>query len=379
MVADKDRRNVEEGLDRAFSADPEKTTTVKRCYDLETAKVVVFSDHHRGTGDGADDFRDCLRAYSAALGYYLEAGYTLVLLGDVEDLWECRPGPVIQKYRNNLLLEAEFLQQGEPRYYRVYGNHDDLWRDSKTISKYFQAQMPGHPEITVTESLRLTLKDRQGKEYRFFLVHGHQGTMASDRFGDISRFFVRYVWRPLQRVIKCKSTTPAKDERLRSAHDVAMYSWALEKWKGNDPEKAVLIAGHTHQPVFSSKTFVMKLKEDLARLRESAAATPLDAAWKKAEVEEEIAKKRAELEFFRAEHGDSIDDGDYACYFNTGCCSFGDGDVTALEISDGEIKLVRWPDDLGRPKAKVLEGAKISKVFERLETLAGLAARNADR
>lgn len=372
MVTGKDRRNIEKGLDRAFSADPKKTTTANQCYDLEAAKIVIFSDHHRGTGDGADDFCDCVRAYSAALGYYLAAGYTLVLLGDVEDLWECRPDPVIQKYRNNLLLEAEFLQQPAPRYYRIYGNHDDLWRDSKTISKYFQAQMPGHPEITVTESLRLTLKGPQGKEYRFFLVHGHQGTLDSDRFGEISRFFVRYLWRPLQRIIKFKSTTPAKDERLRSDHDVAMYSWALEKWKRNDPEKAVLIAGHTHQPVFSAKTFVTKLKEDLGRLQNSAkVATRAEA--NNAELEQEIALKRAELEFFRAEHGDSIDDGGYACYFNTGCCSFSDGDVTGLEISNGEIKLVRWPDDGGRPKSKVLECGNISKIFEPLEKLAASA------
>jgi hypothetical protein len=42
------------------------------------------------------------------------------------------------------------------------------------------------------------------------------------------------------------------------------------------------------------------------------------------------------------------------CYFNTGCCSFGDGDVTGLEIADGQIRLVRWPNDEGEPEAKVL-------------------------
>jgi hypothetical protein len=34
------------------------------------------------------------------------------------------------------------------------------------------------------------------------------------------------------------------------------------------------------------------------------------------------------------------------CYFNTGCCSFPDGDITGLEIADGEIRLVRWPGNL---------------------------------
>jgi hypothetical protein len=95
--------------------------------------------------------------------------------------------------------------------------------------------------------------------------------------------------------------------------------------------------------------------------------TPIDV--RRAELENAIAEKRAELEFFRAEHGDSKEDNGYPCYFNTGCCSFGDGDITGIEITRGEIRLVRWPDDTGRPKAKALESAKISKIFEQLEQI----------
>ena len=50
-------------------------------------------------------------------------------------------------------------------------------------------------------------------------------------------------------------------------------------------------------------------------------------------------------------------------YFNTGCCAFLDGDVTGLEVSDGEIRLVRWPDDEDAPKPKVLAKAKLKDVF----------------
>ena len=50
-------------------------------------------------------------------------------------------------------------------------------------------------------------------------------------------------------------------------------------------------------------------------------------------------------------------------YFNTGCYAFLDGDVTRLEISDGEIRLVRWPDDEHLPKPKVLAKAKLKDVF----------------
>jgi hypothetical protein len=56
------------------------------------------------------------------------------------------------------------------------------------------------------------------------------------------------------------------------------------------------------------------------------------------------------------------------CYFNTGCCCFGDGDVTALEIADGEIRLVRWPDDEGRPRPRVLEHADLRAVLRTVAT-----------
>jgi len=55
------------------------------------------------------------------------------------------------------------------------------------------------------------------------------------------------------------------------------------------------------------------------------------------------------------------------CYFNTGCCSYSDGDVTGIEIVNGEIRLVRWPDDQGNPKAKILDSANLrTDVFDKL-------------
>ena len=54
------------------------------------------------------------------------------------------------------------------------------------------------------------------------------------------------------------------------------------------------------------------------------------------------------------------------CYFNSGCCSFGDGDITGLEIADGEIRLVRWPEDDGSLRPKVLARSSLSRVFGEL-------------
>src|SRR5215207_9789731 len=51
-------------------------------------RLVIFSDHHKGARDGADDFQRCERAYNAALAYYDHLGYDLIELGDVEEPWE---------------------------------------------------------------------------------------------------------------------------------------------------------------------------------------------------------------------------------------------------------------------------------------------------
>src|SRR5207244_12139402 len=94
--------------------------------DLDSARLIVFSDLHKGSRDGADDFRRSERAYQAALGYYLEQGHTLMTLGDVEELWKYKPAEVLHAYRQSLQLEAEFHHR--ERYMRFWGNHDDLWR-----------------------------------------------------------------------------------------------------------------------------------------------------------------------------------------------------------------------------------------------------------
>lgn len=343
----KHRGDMAKGLQEAY--DDERTD--ERDIDLEAARIVIFSDQHKGTRDGADDFRGCERAYNAALGYYLEAGYTLVALGDVEELWECRPTPVIRSYRNTLALEAEFHRHG--RYLRLWGNHDDLWGFESGAAKHL------HPiygeDLKVHEALKLNARLAGKKIGQIFLVHGHQGTTFSQRYTTVSRIVVRYIWRPLQRLTRLPSTTPAKDFQLRAQHDVAMYQWAESK------HGLVLIAGHTHRPVFGSRTHLGKIEETLMGLRAKTHPTPDDL--------KRIVEVRAELEFVKAaeyQGGDTSVEMSKPCYFNTGCCSFGDGDITGMEIISGLIKLVRWPNDEGRPLPETLAEADLQTIFDAL-------------
>ena len=334
-------RRVRRGLDRSYAL------AVERKYELRTgidqARVVIFSDLHRGVRDSADDFQRCEMAYSAALGYYLEAGYTLIVLGDAEELWECRPAPVVKAYRATLQLEARFQKQN--RYYRMYGNHDDFWEQEAGIIKLLGPIFGG--PLPVRESLRILIEGGPTDACEFFLVHGHQGDFLSDQARTVSKFFVRYLWRPFQRLTKVKLTTPTTDSTLRDDLSIALYRWA-EQRKG-----MVLIAGHTHLPVFESRDHMSRIEEQL-----ETAQTAGDGV--------KSAGLRAQLESARAamqEQGGRRFSMQRPSYFNTGCCSFSDGDVTGIEIADGMIRLVRWPDDVGDSRAKVLQEARVLDVF----------------
>jgi UDP-2,3-diacylglucosamine pyrophosphatase LpxH len=323
------QRNINKGLDIAYATSP--VLSIK----IGGASIIIFSDHHRGKGDDADDFRFSMPAYMDALAYYLPPGHTLVVLGDVEELWENSPAPVLAHYESVLRKENEFHKL--QRYWRFWGNHDDEWRNETQVERYLAKYFE---KITVRESLRLKVFDAEVELGEILLVHGHQGTLASDRLGWLTRILVRYIWRPLQRLFNIKSETPATDWRLRCRHDIAMYNWAAAK------ENLILVAGHTHHPIFPSATHAQRLKEDYRSVKDISVDP------------EEVLQAHADMEFAQAQ--------EKPAYFNSGCCCFNDGRITGLEIVDGQIRLIRWPDDIGQPQPEVLDAAELRDVFSQV-------------
>lgn len=324
---------------------------------LKKLKLIAFSDHHRGQNDGADDFRPCKAAYHAALGYYLEAGFTLYLLGDVEELWECQPKKPVITYHDTLELEKQFVMSG--RYKRLWGNHDDEWQYPFQVKRFLKNYITANGEIpTISEGMIITVTSKGELLGDLFFIHGHQGTLESERFAWLSRLAVRFIWRPFQRLTNIKTPTPIRDFTLRLEEESALHSWA------NQQSRLILISGHTHHPVFSSLSHEGRLKSEIEELKQRLEATREKA--ERERLQNIINAKSAELYWVLAESNGialEIPKNQKPCYFNTGCCSFPDGDITGIEIEDGQIRLVRWPDDEGKPRKKILQEADLKEIF----------------
>ena len=162
----------------------------------------------------------------------------------------------------------------------------------------------------------------------------------------------------VQRIIKFSFNTPAKDFQLRQEHDSALKYWS----EGQD--KTVLISGHTHRPVFKSETHEVTLRKLLEEAENMLSLEPDNQEFIK-----EVAEASAGLDWVLAKNRQTpgvtpVIELKKTSYFNTGYCVFLDGDITGLEIMDGEIRLFRWPNDEGEPKPKMLVGAKLRDVLK---------------
>lgn len=269
----------------------------------DNSRIILMSDCHRGNGSFADEFSNNQNLYFAALTHYYKENYTYIEIGDGDELWKNKKlSDIILVNIDTFCLLSKFYD--ENRLYLIYGNHDILKKSSKfvnnNLSKFFDERkreyIPLFENIKLHEGLILK---HTNLKVKVFLVHGHQVDFFNDELWRLSRFLVRYLWKPLELVgIKnptCAATNYAKKESVEKK----LIKWAKSK-------NQMLIAGHTHRLAFP-------------------------------EVNEPP-------------------------YFNDGCCTH-PRNITGIEIANGCISLVKWviktKDDgtlfVGR---EILEGPK---------------------
>ncbi len=294
------------------------------------AKIIVFSDHHRGDRGVSDYFQRSEKVYNAALGYYLERGFTLILAGDVEEFWECHPKKVINSYPFTYELEKKFHQMN--RFIKISGNHDNLWKNKLFVKRYAGKIFPG---INIREGIRLNLRNDDGNKFAtVFITHGHQGTFLSDTLDWFGRFWLRNLQKGIVRLLKQKYQTPATKYSLREKHEQTMFEWS-DTISNKLNERILFLAGHTHHPIFMPHNTLNRLQNNISALKAMDSKRNRKLA----------ARMNAQLEYLKTDMGYEFHQKKTnSCYFNTGCCSFHDGSITGIEISKGKIKLIKWMD-----------------------------------
>jgi predicted phosphodiesterase len=251
--------------------------------DFDNAsKIVLMSDCHRGDGSWADNLARNENVYYSALNHYFNNGFIYFEIGDGDELWENKDFPVIAEAHMDtfLLLQKFHIQK---RLYMIYGNHDMVKKNTEFVqdnlwsyyNKQLKRKMPLFEKLHPYESLVL---QHAPSGNRIFLVHGHQVDFLNDRLWKFARLLVYHFWRHLEAFGFNDPTSAAKNSSKKSSVESALTMWVKK-------EKQMLIAGHTHRPVFPEK------------------GEPL--------------------------------------YFNDGSCVH-PRCITAIEIAEGNISLVRW-------------------------------------
>ncbi len=328
------RQGVHDALTRLYKQIREKPGKKGAVIDLNVSpqKIVIFSDLHKGNKKRSDDFAPAEQNYIAALNYYNGQNYTLIVLGDSEELWKFNLFTVKKHNHASFELEKHFLQR--KALIKVFGNHDVFWNNDpfaalQLISIYGET-------VHMYEAVLLKYNTGQ-KSIDIFLTHGHQGDKQSDG-NKFSAWFVAKIWAPLQSYLDLNINTPAFNDILKTEHNQFMYEWSLHQ------ENLVLITGHTHQPVFESMTHLERLYKQLLVARQN-------------DNSPDITNLQKEIAFRRQEY-DHVSE-DYLrlkpTYFNSGCCCFSDGDITGIEVEAGEIRLIKWKMDNTVSKRTILE------------------------
>lgn len=328
-------------------------------------RFVIFSDLHRGKNDIADDFtKSNQESYQIALDYYLENNYHLIHLGDIEELKE--QWDVVNVIGHNKRhLDKEVFFHHKNQYSRVFGNHDNKYEDKSFVQQYLH---PYFKDLKVYEGIKIIY----GNLPDIFMVHGHQ-----DYLPIVTNLF-EYIGLPIYRFWINNISKKNRDTFYDSYCDIdkaenEMYNWTKEK------QNLITIFGHTHKPLWGRRTEIEKYQMQIKTLQyelrdiSHGLVPPLTInelidRYKLEALESEIMilvkplfegiqellnkiKIRMERETSCAKVKS------LPLLFNSGCCIFKDGNITGIEIDNGEIRLIKWglEKSTGRVGRSILE------------------------
>ena len=286
-----------------------------------SSKVLILSDLHMGNGGRRDEFKRNAELVKTMLAdYYLPEKYSLVLNGDIEELFKFRLASIEEQWRELYDLFFQFKKNGF--LLKTYGNHDTDLADEK--------------EYKLAASMVNSLKFHYGNE-TLLLFHGHQASeLLWETYPMVSRsiiFFIRYIAKPFG----IRNASTSYNSPRRFALEKSIYDFSNQA-------KIVSIIGHTHRPLFESLSKVDFLNY---RIEELCRAYPSADDEQRAVIERKIALMKIELEAcYKRGKKIGLRSGRYnnitiPSIFNSGC-TIGKRGITALEIEGKKIRLVYW-------------------------------------
>lgn len=310
-------------------------------FDSSKDRFIIFSDQHKGAGNGADDFMLCAPNYTAALDFYYQNNYFFISLGDCEELWENTVTAVKKHQRPVFAKEKIFIDAN--RFIKIFGNHDLYWQNdplaSFQLKDIYQCDVPIHEGVLLTTTV-------QNRPLKIFCTHGHQGDLVSD--GNwFSKFFVSRIWAPLQSLLRINPNTPAYDARLKTLHNSIMYQWSAGQ------KDLLLITGHTHQPVFESLTHIERLYRQLLFAEKMKDKSMIETLQKEIQVRK-FQYNNISSDYLKLK----------TTYFNSGCCCYSDGDITGIELDEDCLRLIKWHNKDGVSQRIILEEAPLDELMK---------------
>eukprot|EP00831_Metopus_contortus_P080694 TRINITY_DN8312_c0_g1_i5.p2 TRINITY_DN8312_c0_g1~~TRINITY_DN8312_c0_g1_i5.p2 ORF type:complete len:126 (+),score=15.93 TRINITY_DN8312_c0_g1_i5:171-548(+) len=89
----------------------------------------------------------------------------------------------------------------------------------------------------------MCIRDRF-KEDEILAFHGHQVDYMNSKLWRLSRFLVRYIWKPIENILGFKEPiSPSSNHDKGTKIDLLLDKMAKE-------ERKIIICGHTHNDIF---------------------------------------------------------------------------------------------------------------------------------
>ncbi len=298
--------------------------------DIVGNKYVMISDVHLGNDSGADDFRENKFIMVNALEKYNAQGYTLILLGDIEELWQFDLAEIRDTYDDSVY---EAMRQFGDRIIRVFGNHDIDWSWPED-----PIHSDGSARRRAVEAVKMRYK--KGDDPKILLLHGHQGSTESDKSSWISRLAVHGPWTPIESAMRwlgIYGNPSYTKSQVTQEFEQIYHGWAKRK-------KVMVICGHSHRAIFASRSYAEKLEEEIEDLQLEIQQNSGNTKLIEEKIKQITEKQRVLLkERMKGRDIDPMVTGRKLkpCFFNTGCALYTNG-ITAIELDDQEIRLVKW-------------------------------------